>query len=98
LIDYKNDRGEAIRAIINSCGDRKHATAVVIPPAWGKTKETLLPLAATILETFDKVKEPVVVLRYDGIRKRGESYNERECRFPGREHHRFTFSQGVRDI
>jgi len=98
LIDYKNDRGEAIRAIVNSCGDRKHATAVVIPPAWGKTKETLLPLAATILETFDKVKEPVVVLRYDGIRRRGESYNERECRFPGREHHRFTFSQGVRDI
>ena len=98
LIDYKNDRGEAIRAIVNSTDDRKKVTAVVIPPAWGKTKETLLPLAATIVETFEKAKESVIVIRYDGVRRRGESYNERECCFPGREHHRFTFSQGVRDI
>ncbi len=98
LIDFENDRGEGIRAIINSSGAYEHATAVVIPPAWGKTKETLLPLAATIVETFERAREPVFVIRYDGIRKRGESYNERECRFPGQEHHRFTFSQGVRDI
>ncbi len=98
LVEYRNNRGEAIRAIVDSGGYRKHATAVVIPPAWGKTKETLLPLAATIVATFNRAKEPVVVIRYDGIRKRGESYNEVECRFPGREHHRFAFSQGVRDI
>jgi ubiquinone/menaquinone biosynthesis C-methylase UbiE len=98
LVDYRNNKGEAIRAIVDSSGYRKHATAVVIPPAWGKTKETLLPLAATIVETFHRAREPVVVIRYDGIRKRGESYNEVECGFPGREHHRFAFSQGVRDI
>jgi len=50
------------------------------------------------VETFEKAKESVIVIRYDGVRRRGESYNERECCFPGREHHRFTFSQGVRDI
>jgi ubiquinone/menaquinone biosynthesis C-methylase UbiE len=98
VVDYKNDRGETIRAIVDSYGERRHATAVVIPPAWGKTKETLLPLAFTIVETFRKAKKPVVVIRFDGIRKRGESFNEPSCRLPGREHHRFTFSQGVRDI
>jgi ubiquinone/menaquinone biosynthesis C-methylase UbiE/pimeloyl-ACP methyl ester carboxylesterase len=98
VVDYKNERGEGIRAIVDSYGDRQHATAVVIPPAWGKTKETLLPLAATIVDTFRRARKPVVVVRYDGIRKRGESFNEPDCRFPGREHHHFTFSQGVRDI
>jgi ubiquinone/menaquinone biosynthesis C-methylase UbiE len=98
LAEYQNDRGEVIRAIVDSSGNRRNATAVVIPPAWGKTKETLLPLAATIVETFRSANEPVVVIRYDGIRKRGESYNEEECKFPGREHHKFAYSQGVRDI
>ena len=41
---------------------------------------------------------PVVVLRFDGIRKRGESHNDPDCLEPGKEHHRFTFSQGVQDI
>jgi pimeloyl-ACP methyl ester carboxylesterase len=40
----------------------------------------------------------VVVLRFDGIRKRGESHNDADCLEAGTEHHRFTFSQGVRDI
>jgi SAM-dependent methyltransferase len=72
--------------------------AVVIPPAWGKTKETLLLLAATIVETFTRAGKSVVVVRFDGVRKRGESHNDYECRTPGCEQHHFTFSQGVRDI
>jgi ubiquinone/menaquinone biosynthesis C-methylase UbiE len=71
---------------------------VVIPPAWGRTKETLLPLAATITAMFDAAGEAVSVVRFDGIRKRGESYNDPSCRRQGAEHHRFTFSQGIRDI
>ena len=98
IVDYSNEAGENIRAVLDSWGDTRGATAVVIPPAWGRTKETLMPLAATIVASFRAAREPVVVLRFDGIRKRGESYKDPECRAPGREHHRFTFSQGVRDI
>jgi ubiquinone/menaquinone biosynthesis C-methylase UbiE/pimeloyl-ACP methyl ester carboxylesterase len=98
LARYQNERGERLVGIIDSWGDTRGATAVVIAPAWGRTKETLLPLARTIVEAFRADNRPVVVLRFDGIRKRGESHNDPDCLEPGTEHHRFTFSQGVRDI
>jgi SAM-dependent methyltransferase len=98
LVEYANERGERIRALVDAWGGTSGATAVVIPPAWGRTKETLLPLARTIVASFRRAGEPVVVLRFDGIRKRGESYNDPECRAPGRENHHFTISQGVLDI
>jgi ubiquinone/menaquinone biosynthesis C-methylase UbiE len=98
LVDYANDRGEHLRGIVDSWGDTRGATAVVIPPAWGRTKETLLPLAATIVEAFRAIREPIVVLRFDGVRKRGESHNEPGCDVPGHEQHRFTLSQGIRDV
>jgi ubiquinone/menaquinone biosynthesis C-methylase UbiE/dienelactone hydrolase len=50
------------------------------------------------VETFRAANHPVVVLRFDGIRKRGESHNDPDCFESGAEHHHFTFSQGVRDI
>gem|GEM_PF-1197144 len=95
---YRNSDGEELRAIIDSWGDTRGATAVVIPPAWGRTKESLMPLAACVVSAFRAAGEPVIVVRFDGIRKRGESHNDPECSFAGRDHHRFTFSQGVRDI
>jgi ubiquinone/menaquinone biosynthesis C-methylase UbiE/pimeloyl-ACP methyl ester carboxylesterase len=57
-----------------------------------------MPLALSIVASFRGADEPVTVLRFDGVRKRGESYNHPECRTPETDHHRFTFSQGVRDI
>jgi ubiquinone/menaquinone biosynthesis C-methylase UbiE len=98
VIDFSNRDGEKIKAIVDSWGETRGAPAVVIPPAWGRTKETLLPLAATIVESFKRAGQPVVIVRFDGIRKRGESYNDPECRARGAEHLGFTFSQGVRDI
>jgi len=98
IVDYANARGERIRAIVTSWGPTVGAPAVIIPPAWGRTKETLLPLAETIVETFRRRGHPVVVVRFDGTRMRGESYNDPDCREPGREHLRFTFSGGVEDI
>jgi dienelactone hydrolase len=97
-VEYANARGERIRGLIDSWGDPRGACAVVIPPAWGRTKETLMPLALSIVEGFRSAGEPIVVLRFDGIRKRGESHRDPECTAPGTEHHRFTFSQGVSDI
>lgn len=98
VVTYRNSRGERIRAIVNSWGDTKNAAAVVIPPAWGKTKETLLPLAATILASFRAAEIPIVVVRFDGTRRRGESFVQQDCRRNGAEYHRFTFSQAVDDI
>jgi ubiquinone/menaquinone biosynthesis C-methylase UbiE len=98
IVDFRDDRGERIRAIIDYIGSPVGAPAVIMPPAWGKTKETLSPLAETILETFRRAGEAVVVARYDGIRRKGESFNEPDCLAPGREFTKFTISQALRDI
>ena len=98
LVEYPNDRGEPIRALVNSTGDRRGAPAVLIAPAWGRTKETLLPLAATLVRSFEKAGEALSVLRFDGTNRRGESYIDPECREPGDEYLHFTFTQAVRDI
>jgi ubiquinone/menaquinone biosynthesis C-methylase UbiE len=98
VVRYANEQGEAVCGIVDVFGEAHGAPAVVIPSAWGRTKETLLPLALTIGATFQAVGESVVVVRFDGIRRRGESYVDPMCRTPGDENLRFTFSQGVRDI
>jgi ubiquinone/menaquinone biosynthesis C-methylase UbiE/pimeloyl-ACP methyl ester carboxylesterase len=98
VLRFENSRGEEIVALLDSWGDLRGATAVVMPSGWGRTKEALLPLARTIVATFRAAREPVCVVRFDGVRKRGESYNDPECRVPGREYHHFVFSQGVDDI
>ena len=98
ILEFENDRGERLKGVVDSCGEVRGAPLVLIPPAWAKTKETLLPLARTIVETFRRAGESVVVVRLDGIRRRGESHNDPECADPGRECHHMTFQQGVRDI
>jgi hypothetical protein len=98
LVDIYDSRRRRLRALIDSWGPSDQCVAVVIPPAWGRTKETLLPLAATIAETFKRAGHPIAIVRYDGINRRGESYKDSECRHPGREQHRFSFSQGVSDL
>jgi hypothetical protein len=70
----------------------------MIPPAWGKTKETLLPLALSIVETCREQALPVSVVRFDGTNRRGESHLDDGCSVPGEEHRRFRFSQAVRDL
>jgi len=98
IIEYESAPGEPIRAIVDTWGSPRDALAVVIPPAWGRTKETLWPLAATIIETFRSAKQPISVLRFDGTHRRGESFIPPECRASGNEYLRFTFSRAVRDI
>jgi ubiquinone/menaquinone biosynthesis C-methylase UbiE/pimeloyl-ACP methyl ester carboxylesterase len=98
VVDFENTAGESIRAIVDSWGPSIGATTVVIPPAWGRTKESLMPLASCLVAAFRGAGQPIVVIRFDGIRKKGESFNEPDCQAPGADHHKFTFSQGVRDI
>ncbi len=97
-VRFENDRGEHLTGIVDSFGDARGAPLVLIPPAWAKTKETLLPLARTIVDSFRNANENIVVVRLDGIRRRGESYNDPECEATGRECHHMTFSQGAADI
>lgn len=98
VVKFRNQLDQEIVGLINSTGDRPGAPAVVIPPAWGKTKETLLPLALTIVETCMHSGLPITVLRFDGTNRRGESYIDPECTSPGDEYLHFRFSQAVQDI
>lgn len=98
VVHFPGADGERIVGIIDSCGDPRGAPGVIIPPPWGRTKETLLPLARTIVSMFEKAGRSVSVLRFDGTRRKGESFNDPQFRFPGKEHHGFTFSHAVRDI
>lgn len=97
-VEYRNAEGERIRAIVDFVGGSQSAAAVIIPPAWGRTKESTLALAETILQSFEEVGESVCVVRFDGVRKRGESHNDPGCLPPIGENRHYTFSQGVRDI
>ena len=89
---------EELVCLVDRWGDPSGATAVVITNGWGQAKEAFLPLARTLVSTFRAHSLPIEVVRFDGIRKRGESYVDPECRVPGRETQNFVFSQGVRDI
>lgn len=71
---------------------------IIIPPAAAKTKETLVGLALTLLEGFASVAQQVAVLRYDGIRRRGESYCDGERQPLGQQMLKWRFSQGMADM
>lgn len=97
VVHFENDLGQRLVGIL----DRTHEqckTAVLIPPSWGRTKETFLPLARTIQRTFISAGESVGVLRFDGTNRRGESYVDPRFRSQGEEYLGFRFSQAVKDI
>lgn len=98
LVEYPNDRGEPIRALVNTTTEPRGGTAVVIPPSWGGTKERTLGLAAALVETFERAGEPLVVVRFDGTHRRGESWIDPAFRDDGDESLGFTFSQAARDV
>jgi ubiquinone/menaquinone biosynthesis C-methylase UbiE len=98
VLRFEDARGEAICALVDRAGSGPGAPVVLMPPAFAKTKETLLPLARTIVATFAAAGEPVCVVRTDGIRRRGESHNDPGCNVQGCELHRYTYSQGVSDV
>lgn len=98
VVAFQDKSGETLRAIVDIVGDPAVAAFAVIPPAWGRTKESTVGLAETLLSTFGEARESLVVVRFDGIRKRGESSNDPGCLPPLSENRHYTFSQGVRDI
>ncbi|MFC2161246.1 PilZ domain-containing protein [Acidobacteriota bacterium] len=100
VIRLENSKGEEIVGLLNtSIPLQSEPTPVVlIPPAFGKTKETLFGLALTIVNNFRDQGKPVAVIRFDGIRRKGESYKDPEASEPPFEMVNASLSQGAEDI
>lgn len=100
VIRLENQQGEEIVGLLNSSFplDGKPIPVVIIPPAFGKTKETLFTLAQTLIENFHYIGKPIAVIRYDGIRRKGESHKDPENAEPPYELVNADFTQGARDI
>jgi ubiquinone/menaquinone biosynthesis C-methylase UbiE/pimeloyl-ACP methyl ester carboxylesterase len=96
-ITIRNDEGKAIVALLNTTGSAK-APVVLIPPAFGKKKETLAPLVATLLSNAAEAGVELATLRFDGINRPGESHNENPQRARGYEMLHYRPRQGVADI
>lgn len=98
VVRYPNNVGREIVAIADRVGAGRGGLAVVIAPAWGRTKETMLPLAAVLTETLAAAGRQAAVVRFDGTNRRGESWVSPEFRSQGNEYLGFRFSQAVDDI
>jgi SAM-dependent methyltransferase len=98
VVRFLEQGGREVVGLIDSAGPRAGSTAVILQNGWGQTKEALLPLARTLVTTFAAHDEAITVLRFDGVHKRGEGEKDPACMIPGRECHRFVFSQGVSDL
>ncbi len=100
VVRLENGRGEEIVGLLNSSYplDGTPVPVVVIPPAFGKTKETLFGLALTLVENFRRAGRPLAVFRYDGIRRKGESHKDPEAAEPPLEMANASLSQGADDL
>jgi len=100
VIRLENSRGEEIVGLINTAFslDGKPVPLVIIPPAFGKTKEVLFGLALTLVQNFRALGQPIAVLRYDGVRRKGESHKDPEASEPPWETLNSSTSQGVDDL
>ncbi len=100
VIRLENRKGEEIVGLLNSSLPLENdpLPVVIIPPAFGKTKETLFALAQTIVENFRIRSQPIAVIRFDGIRCKGESFKDPDASEPPYETIHSSLSQGAEDI
>ena len=100
VIRLENQRGEPIVGLLNSSLplDETPVPVVIIPPAFGKTKEVLFSLALTLVQNFRALGRPLAVVRFDGIRRKGESHKDAEASEPPWETLNSSTSQGAEDI
>lgn len=100
VIRLENKRSEELVGLLDHSLplDGSPIPVIIIPPAFGKTKETLFALSQTIIENFYLCGQPVAVIRFDGIRRKGESYKDPEACEPPYEMVNASLSQGASDI
>lgn len=97
-VSYTDHEGRLISALLHIIDPGKPCTAVLIPPAFGKKKETLAPLALTLMAHFVEAGENLAVLRYDGINRPGESANANSNARRGYEMIGYRIDQGYTDL
>ncbi len=99
-VTYHDGEGRAIKALVNTTSKKPGATAlvVIIPPAFGKKKESLAPLAAMLTANFSASGLDIVTIRYDGIDRPGESYKTVRPAARGCDMLRFCVSQSRSDL
>ncbi|MBA7513966.1 hypothetical protein ES705_05984 [subsurface metagenome] len=98
VISFTNKKGRKIAALINTTGNCKTAPVIILPPAFGKKKETLSPLVSTLLANFHHFNQDLITIRYDGINRPGESYNQEGRAKRGYEMLHYRISQGLDDL
>ncbi len=100
VIRIENSRGEEIVGLLNSSFplDDHPVPVVIVPPAFGKTKEVLFGLALTLVQNFRNLGKPLAVVRFDGIRRKGESHKDPGASEPPNEMLNASTSQSAEDI
>jgi len=97
-VSYKDHLGREIVALLHVYNPKLPAIVVIIPPAFGRKKESLATLALTLLTNFTAVGENVAVLRYDGTDRPGESTNSNPDVRPGNEMIEHRINQSYTDL
>jgi ubiquinone/menaquinone biosynthesis C-methylase UbiE len=98
LVNYPNKRGQKIVALVNLTHKQIKAPVIILPPAFGKKKETLSPLVSTLVTNARCCNREIVTIRYDGINRPGESYNDEMLPKRGYEMLYYRISQGQDDL
>jgi len=98
LVKYPNKKGQKITALVNSTHKKITAPIIILPPAFGKKKEALSPLVSTLITNCRCFNKEIVTIRYDGINRPGESYNEEMFPKSGYEMLYYRISQGQEDL
>ena len=99
VMRYYDRQGHEIVALVNrSEASTGPSPVVILPPAFGKKKEAMAVLAATLVANFRRRRKNLVVLRYDGINRPGESYSQDAEPKRGYEMLHYRISQGLEDL
>lgn len=98
LVKYPNKKGQKITALVNLTQKKTTAPVIILPPAFGKKKEALSPLVSTLITNARFFNKEIVTIRYDGINRPGESYNEEMLPKRGYEMLYYRISQGQDDL
>ncbi|WP_457552436.1 PilZ domain-containing protein [Desulfobacula sp.] len=98
FVTYQNSAGKKIAAFINYTRKDGRAPVVILPPAFGKKKETLSPLVSTLIANYRQLNKDIITIRYDGVNRPGESYNEEMSSKRGYEMLHYKITQGLDDL
>jgi ubiquinone/menaquinone biosynthesis C-methylase UbiE len=98
VVSYPNSAVKKITALLNYTRTENRAPVIILPPAFGKKKETLSPLISTLIANYCHLNEDIITIRYDGVNRPGESYNEEMFPKRGYEMLHYKISQGLDDL